>query len=131
MPENKRYIALATRGCKLNTWGRMITKRVAAVAVMLVLLGLGVTAQRSPAPRPLAPRQISEINQLARPASDRVIAIVGATLIDGKGGSPLTDAAVVVKSDTIISSGPRKNVPIPQNAEIVRAEGMTASSRAD
>ena len=103
----------------------MITKRVAAVAVMLVLLGLGVTAQRSTAPKPLAPRQISEINQLVRPASDKVIAIVGATLIDGKGGSPLTDAAVVVKSDTIISSGPRKNVPIPQNAEIVRAEGMT------
>jgi imidazolonepropionase-like amidohydrolase len=100
-------------------------KRVVAGTVIFVLLSLGVVAQRSPTLRRVAPRQMREINQLTSPASDRTIAIVGATLIDGRGGPPIVDAAVVVKGDTIISSGTRRGVFIPQNADVVRAEGMT------
>jgi len=99
--------------------------RVILAVVIIALLSLGVVAQRSPASKRISVRPILEINQVARPAAARTIAIVGATLVDGRGGTPLSDACVVVQGETIISSGPRTVVPIPPNAEVVSAQGLT------
>ncbi len=56
-------------------------------------------------------------------ADGRTIAIVGATLIDGTGGEPVRDAAVLVEGNRIAAVGPRSSVDIPAEADVVEAEG--------
>lgn len=51
------------------------------------------------------------------------IAVVGATLIDGSGRTPLEDSAVFVKGQRIEAVGPRDSVKVPPDAEIIDAEG--------
>ncbi|MGD9675631.1 MAG: amidohydrolase family protein [Candidatus Bipolaricaulia bacterium] len=55
----------------------------------------------------------------------KLVAVVGATLIDGTGRSPVTDAVVVVEGDRITEAGPRRLTPIPPAAlaEQVDAKG--------
>ena len=70
-------------------------------------------------------RHLHEVNQVARPGANHVVAIVGATLIDGRGGAPVLDAAVVVRGERIIAVGKRASVSIPAGAEVVDANGLT------
>jgi imidazolonepropionase-like amidohydrolase len=51
------------------------------------------------------------------------VAIVGATLIDGNGGAPLPDSAIVVDGARITAIGPRASVRIPAGAKTVNASG--------
>jgi imidazolonepropionase-like amidohydrolase len=48
--------------------------------------------------------------------SSRPIAFVGATLIDGNGGVPLANSAVVVKGGRIVAVGTRDSVTIPSDS---------------
>ena len=52
-------------------------------------------------------------------------ALVGATLIDGAGGPPLADAAVLLDGARIVAVGPRGAVSIPPQAEIIDIAGLT------
>jgi imidazolonepropionase-like amidohydrolase len=61
--------------------------------------------------------------QSARPTQDSVIAIVGATLIDGNGGPAIPNATVVVRGKRIAAVGPRASVAIPAGARVVDATG--------
>ena len=51
------------------------------------------------------------------------LAIVGATLIDGSGGSPVADSAVVIRNGRIVAAGPRGRTTIPRDAQVVDAQG--------
>jgi imidazolonepropionase-like amidohydrolase len=51
-------------------------------------------------------------------------AITGATLIDGTGRAPLTDAVIIIEGTRIKQVGPRARVKIPQGAEVIDAKGM-------
>jgi len=51
------------------------------------------------------------------------LAIVGATLIDGTGAAPVADSAVVIQNGHIKAVGPRLNIKIPKDANIVDAKG--------
>ncbi len=53
------------------------------------------------------------------------LAIVGGTLIDGTGATPVTDAAVVIHNGRIVAAGPRTKVKIPKDANVVDAHGKT------
>jgi imidazolonepropionase-like amidohydrolase len=53
----------------------------------------------------------------------KVKAIIGAVLIDGNGGPPITDSVVVVSGSTIRSAGSRANVPIPAEADKINGSG--------
>ncbi|WP_437875321.1 amidohydrolase family protein [Sorangium sp. So ce513] len=64
-----------------------------------------------------------EINPIAQPDTSRPLAIVGATLIDGRGGPPVRDAVVVVRGDRIVAAGARGATDVPAGAEIVRGDG--------
>ena len=55
---------------------------------------------------------------------DTTLAIVGATLIDGNGGAPLTDAVVLVRGGTIAAVGTKATVPIPKGARVISAMGQ-------
>src|SRR5215470_4093815 len=52
-----------------------------------------------------------------------MLAIVGCTVIDGNGGTPLPDAVVVVRGSRISAVGPRASVRIPDGATVIDAKG--------
>ncbi len=96
------------------------------VLLLVLLLCSDVLSQRRQgrAVRQAKP-SIREVNQVARPEASHVIAIVGATLIDGRGGPPVPDAAVVMRGERIVAVGKRAAVNIPSGAEVVEARGLT------
>ena len=51
-------------------------------------------------------------------------ALVGATLIDGRGGAPVDDAVVVIRGDRIAAVGDRRTVEIDPDATVVRLDGQ-------
>jgi N-acyl-D-amino-acid deacylase len=57
-------------------------------------------------------------------AADETIAIVGATLIDGSGRAPVTDAVVVLRGDSIAAAGKRGQVQVPAGARVIEASGL-------
>jgi imidazolonepropionase-like amidohydrolase len=98
-----------------------------AVLFLALLMCSDVLAQRpqgSTAGRASHPA-LHEINEVARPDANHVVAIIGATLIDGRGGPTVPDSAVVVRGERIITAGKRGSVIIPVGAEVVDASGLT------
>jgi imidazolonepropionase-like amidohydrolase len=69
-------------------------------------------------------RTLREVNEIVRPDSSQPIAIVGAQLVDGRGGQPVADAVVVVKGDQVIDAGPHET-KLPAGAKVVNASGLT------
>ena len=51
------------------------------------------------------------------------IAITGATLINGNGGAPVPNAAVLISAGRIIAIGPRATVQIPSGIRVIDATG--------
>jgi imidazolonepropionase-like amidohydrolase len=54
---------------------------------------------------------------------EKYTAVIGATLIDGTGGSPLADSIVLVRGAKIAAVGVRNAIQIPPNAERIDARG--------
>ena len=52
-------------------------------------------------------------------------AITGASLIDGNGGSPVTDAVILVEDGRISAAGSAGKVSVPPDAEVIDAPGCT------
>ena len=50
-------------------------------------------------------------------------AIVGATLVDGRGGPPIRDAVVVLRDGRIECAGPRSACPVPAGVDTLDAHG--------
>src|SRR6185503_3327478 len=49
--------------------------------------------------------QLREFNPPSAPAAEKVTAIAGVRLIDGRGGAPVEDAVVVIRGDRIVAAG--------------------------
>ncbi len=56
-------------------------------------------------------------------SAEPVIALVGATLIDGRGGQPVEDAVVTVRGDRIEAVGTRQSVEVDPEASLVELTG--------
>ncbi len=69
---------------------------------LTALAQLASTARQPPAPR---------------------LAIIGATLIDGRGGSPVPDAVVLLEQGRIAAAGPRIAVSVPPGTPVLDARG--------
>jgi imidazolonepropionase-like amidohydrolase len=95
------------------------------VLLVVLLVPGGVLAQRRHGQPARVTKPLHEVNQVARPDANHVVAIVGATLIDGRGGAPVLDAVVVVRGEKIVAVGKRGSVSIPAGAEVVDANGLT------
>jgi imidazolonepropionase-like amidohydrolase len=80
----------------------------AATSILLLQLGQPLGAQTAP-------------SKVA--SSDTLIALVGATIIDGNGGAPLTDATIVVRGKRITALGPKGSVAVPKGARVVDVAG--------
>jgi imidazolonepropionase-like amidohydrolase len=66
----------------------------------------------------------------ARPGAGQaegVVALVGATLIDGNGGAPVSDVTIVVRGNRIVEIGPRASVAVPRGARVIDAAGKFAT----
>jgi imidazolonepropionase-like amidohydrolase len=68
-------------------------------------------------------RSMREVNTLT--SDHKTTAIIGATLIDGRGGVPVIDSVVVVRGERIVAAGPRRSVIVPRDAEVIAGEGLT------
>ncbi len=95
-----------------------------SVLLVTLLVSNGIFAQRR-VNNQTSKISLHEVNQVARPDANHVVAIVGATLIDGRGGPPIIDAAVVVRGEKIIVVGKRASISVPAGAEVVDAKGLT------
>jgi imidazolonepropionase-like amidohydrolase len=91
-------------------------------AVFLFLVCTQICAQ--PTQRK-AVKPLHEVNDVDYPLVGPVIAIVGANLIDGRGGPVVPDSTVVIRNDRIVAVGKRSSVKIPAGAEIFDAKGLT------
>ena len=96
-----------------------------ALLLIALLIYSNAFAQRRQGQAARVARPLHEVNQVARPDANHVVAIVGATLIDGRGGAPVLDAAVLVRGERILAVGKRASVSIPAGAEVVDANGLT------
>jgi imidazolonepropionase-like amidohydrolase len=96
-----------------------------ALLLIALLIYSNAFAQRRQRQAARVARPLHEVNQVARPDANHVVAIVGATLIDGRGGAPVLDAAVLVRGERILAVGKRASVSIPAGAEVVDANGLT------
>ena len=56
-------------------------------------------------------------------AREPVIALVGGTLIDGTGGSPIANTTVLIKGDKIKAVGSPRDVEVPAGAQTIDATG--------
>lgn len=77
---------------------RALPARMLAIATLICILPTSTTAQET-------------------------TAIVGVTLIDGRGGAPLADATVVVEGERITAVGPRGDVAVPAGARTIDGAG--------
>jgi imidazolonepropionase-like amidohydrolase len=68
---------------------------------------------------------LTEINPPPEVSADRVLALVGARLVDGNGGEPLSKATIVIRGSRIDAVGPAASVEVPEDAELVDLSGMT------
>lgn len=67
---------------------------------------------------------IHELNEREIGRGDRLIALVGATLIDGRGGMPVKNSRVIIKDNQIQAAG-GADVGIPDDAEVIDVKGLT------
>lgn len=55
----------------------------------------------------------------------QVKALVGGTLIDGFGSTPMRNSVIIIENDRIQSIGQVGSILIPENAEVISTEGMS------
>ena len=60
-------------------------------------------------------------------SNESVIALVGATLIDGNGGPAVPDVTILVRGKRIAQVGPRASVAVPRGARVIDASGRFAT----
>jgi imidazolonepropionase-like amidohydrolase len=106
---------------------RIIRGTISAALVASLLCGAAFAQTRGGAAsaRTYARRQVTEVNRVAAADPNHTIAIVGATLIDGRGGPPVRDSVVIVRGERIVAAGARSSVRAPAGAEVLEARGMT------
>ncbi len=55
----------------------------------------------------------------------KIKALVGGTLIDGFGSTPIKNSVIIIDGEKIKTVGTISDTPIPSNAEIISTEGQT------
>lgn len=68
---------------------------------------------------------LARLTRTVHPIATGSVALVGATLIDGTGATPIPDATIVVKAGRIVAAGPRSTTPVPRSARRIDMTGKT------
>ncbi len=114
LPTNPRTSASETPMCREINIKSSRKSAILACLLLMVPAFLGIGRAHS-----------QEMNVLASPQLDSVVAIVGGQLIDGNGGRPLQDSCILIRGNQIIKVGTRLETPIPQGAEVLDASGQS------
>jgi imidazolonepropionase-like amidohydrolase len=69
--------------------------------------------------------RLAAMGRLSSFARNTAYALVGARLIDGRGGRPLDNATIVFRGDSIVAVGPGSSVEIPPDVRTVDLGGRT------
>jgi imidazolonepropionase-like amidohydrolase len=103
------------------------TRLSGALLLIALLIYSNAFAQRrqGQASRAAAKISVREVNQLERPDANHLIAIVGATLIDGRGGPAIPNAVVIIRGEQIAAVGKRASISVPAGAEVFDGQGLT------
>lgn len=101
---------------------RVSIRNAGLLVTALSVSPLAARAQAAPVPQTT---QASGTVPIA--STDSVIAIVGATVIDGNGGPALPDATIVVRGHRIAEIGPRASIRVPAGARVIDATGKFAT----
>jgi imidazolonepropionase-like amidohydrolase len=67
----------------------------------------------------------SAVSEAQAPALGQTTVLRGARVIDGAGGSPLDNAAVVIRDGRIVAIGPAGSTTVPTGAEVIDYGGKT------
>jgi imidazolonepropionase-like amidohydrolase len=59
------------------------------------------------------------------PDASRPVALIGGTLIDGSGGTPLRDSVVLIRGERIEAVGTAASLRVPDGYDVVSTEGLT------
>lgn len=97
---------------------------IAICTVLLACTKIEEPTENGIEKNPVSSTVITAVNEKEMPAEKKMIALVGATLIDGNGGEPLADACVLINGNIIAEVGKNETVAIPQDAEIVDVTGL-------
>ncbi len=65
------------------------------------------------------------VSRRVRPVASGTVALVGGTLVDGRGGPAVPNATVVVRDGTILRAGPSDRVEVPAGATRLDVRGKT------
>ena len=68
---------------------------------------------------------VAEMGAAATTARPRELAIVGGTVVDVVQGRALPNTTVLIKDGRITAVGPAAKIKVPQQAQVIRAEGKT------
>ena len=96
-----------------------------SAALALTIVWGSASAQRRAGGRRAARAPVVEYNNVGGADPRRTLAIVGATLIDGRGGPSVANSVVVIQGERIVAAGSRRSVRVPAHAEVYEARGMT------
>jgi len=109
-----------------------ICKPFQFIRIILVLLLAGLSAsmeyafaQSSPGENVNPSRVLTEVNPPAAPFNAPVLAITGARLIDGTGGSVIENSVVLIEHNRIKATGRKGAVEIPDDAVVYDATSLT------
>lgn len=92
---------------------RTIRGWTGCAAAAVLVLGITFTASaQQPSKKP-------------KPSPGPATALVGGTVVDGRGGVPIANGAVVFRDGKIIAVGPADKVKIPEGARIIHTNGKT------
>jgi len=64
-------------------------------------------------------------SQRANQGGGRALALVGGTLVDGFGSTPIRNSVILVEGERITAVGQVGTLAVPQGAEVISTEGMT------
>jgi enamidase len=106
---------------------------LAAVPLLLLALVMAVACSQSPPASPTAPPPATvpagepDGDTLADPqlTPDAPALVLLGTLIDGTGGDPVPDGALVIQGPRIVALGPRSETAIPERARVLEMPGAT------
>ncbi|MEX2233214.1 MAG: amidohydrolase family protein [Cyclobacteriaceae bacterium] len=93
--------------------------------LLIFCLAVLLSCQDGPKSTETRSKIIHELNEREIRAGDKIIALVGATLIDGRGGAPVENASVVIKNNIIEYVGRSGDDEIPSEAEVIDVKGLT------
>jgi imidazolonepropionase-like amidohydrolase len=93
--------------------------------LLLLFLSFLLSCQYGDKSKETRSKIIHELNEQEIAKGDKVIAFVGATLIDGRGGPPVPHSTVIVRANRIAFAGASDDAKIPDDALRYDVSGAT------